>query len=85
MAIGVNAIRANIKLEVVCQRGPALMSAEAKRPTGERRRYIGMSVTRLEDRPLVTGTGTFVGDLVYEPFTQTCHATDHGMVLTRVP
>ena len=39
------------------------MSAEAKRPTGERRRYIGMSVTRLEDRPLVTGTAMFVGDL----------------------
>src|SRR6185312_767079 len=57
----------------------ALMSAEAKRPTGERRRYIGMSVTRLEDRPLVTGTGTFVGDLnfphqLYARIVRSSHA-----------
>ena len=32
-------------------------------PARTRRRHIGMSVTRLEDRPLVTGTGTFVADL----------------------
>ena len=39
------------------------MNTGAVRPAGGRHRYIGISVTRLEDRPLVTGTGTFVADL----------------------
>ena len=39
------------------------MNVETRRFAGGRRRYIGMSVTRLEDPPLVTGTATFVADL----------------------
>ena len=39
------------------------MNVETRRFAGGRRPYIGMSVTRLEDPPLVTGTATFVADL----------------------
>jgi len=39
------------------------MKAGDRRPAAHRGPYIGTSVTRLEDPPLVTGAGTFVADL----------------------
>src|SRR6185312_10036480 len=39
------------------------MNFGTRRSAGGPRSYIGASVTRLEDLPLVTGTATFVADL----------------------
>jgi aerobic carbon-monoxide dehydrogenase large subunit len=60
---GVNARRAKHKLESVYRLGPGRMTPAASASGGGQRRYIGMSVTRLEDPPLVTGAATFVADL----------------------
>lgn len=62
-AFAINVDANEIKLEGGCRRGLGAVNAEAMQPSPTRRRHIGMSVTRLEDRPLVTGTGTFVADL----------------------
>ena len=40
-----------------------LLRQNSSTPLNQANRYIGESVTRLEDRPLVTGTARFVGDL----------------------
>ena len=39
------------------------MNSQTLPPAPTRRRFIGASVTRLEDGPLVTGTGTFIADI----------------------
>ena len=39
------------------------MNSQTLPPAPTRRRFIGASVTRLEDGPLVTGTGAFIADI----------------------
>lgn len=65
-------------------KGARTMNVQATAKARTRRRYIGESVTRLEDRPLLTGRARFVGDLsfphqLHARIVRSAHA--HGRIL----